>query len=152
MKRSSVKELLGCLLALSLSVGVLQASAGAEGLTPAAEKVPIVVYTRQAPGPDEDGPGRLLLEQIEEGKTIRVIAGVDFDMVAPHELVASDVGAQVRDLEAVQTAVIRRVFETSETQGVLWKFKDIPFFDAGGDSGRTSPTVTGSPSGERAGR
>ncbi|MEK9626487.1 MAG: S8 family serine peptidase [Gammaproteobacteria bacterium] len=127
MKRSSVKELLGCLLALGLLAGVLQASAGAEGLTPAAEKVPIVVYTRQAPGPDEDGPGRMLLEQIEEGKTIRVIAGVDFDMVAPHELVASDVGAQARDLEAVQIAVIRRVFETSETQGVLWKFKDIPF-------------------------
>ena len=41
-------------------------------LAPGAKRIPIIVYTRMAPGPDEDGPGRMLLELVEEGKTIRV--------------------------------------------------------------------------------
>lgn len=127
MKRIDARNFSFALTMLGLVVGFGPHSVGADELKPASQETPIIVYTRQAPGPDEDGPGRMLLEQVEEGKTVRVIAGVDFDMVAPHERVASDVGAQARDLEAVQSAVIRRVFEAGETQGVLWKFKDIPF-------------------------
>ncbi|NBP95251.1 MAG: peptidase S8 and S53 subtilisin kexin sedolisin [Gammaproteobacteria bacterium] len=127
MKRIDARNFSFALTMLGLVVGFGPHSVGADELKPASQETPIIVYTRQAPGPDEDGPGRMLLEQVEEGKTVRVIAGVDFDMVAPHELVASDVGAQARDLEAMQSAVIRRVFEAGETQGVLWKFKDIPF-------------------------
>ena len=63
----------------------------ADEMAPAAKRTPIVVYTRMAPGPDEDGPGRMLLELVEKGKTIRVLVGIDFDMVAPHELSAGDV-------------------------------------------------------------
>ena len=29
-------------------------------LAPGAKRIPIIVYTRMAPGPDEDGPGRML--------------------------------------------------------------------------------------------
>ena len=99
----------------------------ADDLAPGAKRIPIIVYTRMAPGPDEDGPGRMLLELVEEGKTIRVLVGVDFDMVAPHELSASDVKAQARDMAKVQRGIAQRVFEATEKSGVLWQFRDIPF-------------------------
>ena len=96
-------------------------------LAPGAKRIPIIVYTRMAPGPDEDGPGRMLLELVEEGKTIRVLVGIDFDMVAPHELSASDVKAQARDMAKVQRGIAQRVFEATDKNGVLWQFRDIPF-------------------------
>jgi len=99
----------------------------ADEMAPAAKRTPIVVYTRMAPGPDEDGPGRMLLELVEKGKTIRVLVGVDFDMVAPHELSAGDVKAQGRDMTKVQRAVARRVYEAAKSSSVVWQFRDIPF-------------------------
>ena len=117
---------LASFLALALLVaGVLPTVA--DELAPGAKRIPIVVYTRMAPGPDEDGPGRMLLELVEEGKTIRVLVGIDFDMVAPHELSASDVKAQAQDMATVQRSIARRVYDAAEQSGVLWQFRDIPF-------------------------
>ena len=51
-------------------VGALVPQFGAaDELPPAAKGNPIVVFTRMAPGPDEDGPGRMLLERIKDDKT-----------------------------------------------------------------------------------
>ena len=108
-------------------VGVLVPQLGAaDELPPAAKGNPIVVFTRMAPGPDDDGPGRMLLERIKDDKTLRVMVGIDFDMVAPHELSSADVAAQAADMAKVQRAVLRRVFAVGG-KGVLWQFKDIPF-------------------------
>ncbi|MCP4951117.1 MAG: hypothetical protein GY922_04630, partial [Proteobacteria bacterium] len=47
-------------------VGALVPQSGvADEMAPAARDNPIVVYTRMAPGPEDDGPGRMLLERIE---------------------------------------------------------------------------------------
>ena len=117
---------LASFLVFVLLIACLQPSI-ADDLAPGAKRIPIIVYTRMAPGPDEDGPGRMLLELVEEGKTIRVLVGIDFDMVAPHELSASDVKAQARDMAKVQRGIAQRVFEATEKNGVLWQFRDIPF-------------------------
>ena len=119
--RYLVSFLVFALLIVCLQSGI------ADDLAPGAKRIPIIVYTRMAPGPDEDGPGRMLLELVEEGKTIRVLVGIDFDMVAPHELSASDVKAQARDMAKVQRGIAQRVFEATEKNGVLWQFRDIPF-------------------------
>ncbi|MBT6065471.1 MAG: hypothetical protein HOG53_01170, partial [Proteobacteria bacterium] len=77
----------GLMLSAALAIGTVPSAFGQDDLqSPAAKRNPITVFTRNAPDPDQDGPGKMLLERIEDGKTIRVIVGVDFDMVAPHEL------------------------------------------------------------------
>ena len=98
-------------LSTALAIGTVPSAFGQDDLrSPAAKRNPITVYTRNAPDPDQDGPGKMLLERIEDGKTIRVIVGVDFDMVAPHELMARDVKAQAKDLAVIQDTIINRVF------------------------------------------
>ena len=99
------------LLSAALTIGTVPSAFGQDDFkSPAAKRNPITVFTRNAPDPDQDGPGKMLLERIEDGKTIRVIVGVDFDMVAPHELMARDVKAQAKDLAAIQDTIINRVF------------------------------------------
>ena len=112
---------------LLILVVMMPQSGVADEMAPAARDNPIVVYTRMAPGPEDDGPGRMLLERIEDDKTLRVLVGIDFDMVAPHELSARDAKAQAVDMAKVQGAVLQRVFEPAKKKGLLWQFRDIPF-------------------------
>ena len=96
-------------------------------LNPAVHLDPIIVYTRISPGPDEDGPGRLLIEKVQNNETIRIIVGIDFDMVAPHELSESDASSQANDMSRVQKAVLDRVFIESDEDRSSWQFSHIPF-------------------------
>ena len=116
------------LLSAALTIGTVPSAFGQDDFqSPAAKRNPITVFTRNAPDPDQDGPGKMLLERIEDGKTIRVIVGVDFDMVAPHELMPRDVKAQAKDLAAIQDTIINRVFGAQSGSGVVWRFTEIPF-------------------------
>ena len=116
------------LLSAALTIGTVPSAFGQDDFqSPAAKRNPITVFTRNAPDPDQDGPGKMLLERIEDGKAIRVIVGVDFDMVAPHELMARDVEAQAKDLAAIQDTIINRVFGAQSGSGVVWRFTEIPF-------------------------
>ena len=53
----------------------------ADDLAPGAKRVPIIVYTRMGRGSDEVWRGRMLLEFVEVGKSIRVLVVIDFVMV-----------------------------------------------------------------------
>ena len=52
------------MLSAALAIGTVPSAFGQDDLqSPAAKRNPITVFTRNAPDPDQDGPGKMLLER-----------------------------------------------------------------------------------------
>jgi len=84
----------------------------------------VIVYTK-GPFKDDGFPPAELLNLVQDGKILRVIVGLDFDMVAPHDLSEADAAAQAAKLAALQRKVVSATPALSKA--AVLRFQAMPY-------------------------
>ena len=124
--RKNLKKNLIAISSVAILLSQFQSAASAD-LPPLAAQKPIVVHTQLAAmrssGTSAD---ELLLSLVKETGSLRVMVGLDLDMIAPHLLSEADVGIQAAHLLEMQNIVANRVL-LGDTDGLISVSEDIPY-------------------------
>ena len=89
------------------------------------ERNPVIVYTK-GPMKGEFYSSAALFEQLKVRGRLRVIVGLDFEMVAPHLLSEARARAQADRLAALQDKVLSAIPDLSEEVDIT-RFQSIPY-------------------------
>ncbi|HIF81915.1 MAG TPA: hypothetical protein EYQ05_15395, partial [Gammaproteobacteria bacterium] len=90
-------------LYIALTAPLFSALANADSMPPLATQNPIVVHTQIASlRSSGNSPGDMLLSRARVAGSLRVLVGLDLDMIAPHLLSEEDTAIQAARLAQMQ--------------------------------------------------
>ena len=114
-------------LFLVLTASFFSVPTHADAMPPLATQNPIVVHTQIASFRSSgNSPGDMLLSRARSAGSLRVLVGLDLDMIAPHLLSEEDTAIQAARLAQLQMTLIDRAL-AGDAGAVMSRSESIPF-------------------------